>query len=225
MRRTLLSTFAAGALLLLLGGSAAGQSGGEAIHSYVVGIRILDDGDLAITETIDYDFGPELRHGIFRTIPTRFHYDDVSDRVYPIRDVTVESPTAPSDVEVSEEGGSTVIRVGDPEVEISGRHTYALSYRVEGALNGFDEHDELYWNAIGDEWQAPIERVRVVVSAPARVERVACFQGWEGGTDVCGSATRDGRTARFSAGRTSRSAGPPAGPSASMGRRSLPPSP
>ncbi|MCD6021933.1 MAG: hypothetical protein K0R20_1643 [Actinomycetia bacterium] len=202
MRRILLSTFAAAALLALLGGSAAGQTVGEIIHSYVVEIRILDDGDLAVMETIEYDFGPELRHGIFRTIPTRFHHDDVYDRVYPIRDVGVESPTAPSDVEISDEGGSTVIRVGDPEVEISGRHTYTLSYRVEGALNAFDEHDELYWNAIGDEWQAPIERVRVVVGAPAEVQRVACFQGWEGGTDVCGSAAFAGRTARFSAGRT-----------------------
>ena len=154
----------------------------------MVEIRILEDGDLAVTETIDYDFGPELRHGIFRTIPTRFHHDDVYDRVYPIRDVAVESPTAPSDVEVSEEGGSTVIRVGDPDVEISGRHTYALSYRVEGALNAFPDHDELYWNAIGDEWQAPIERVRVDVSAPAAVQRVACFQGWEGVERTCAAA-------------------------------------
>jgi uncharacterized protein (TIGR04222 family) len=202
MRRILLPTFVAGALLLFLGGSAAGQTEGEVIHSYVVEIQILEDGDLAVTESIDYDFGSELRHGIFRTIPTRFHHDDVYDRVYPIRDVTVESPTAPFDVEVSDEGGSTVIRVGDPDVEISGRHTYTLSYRVGGALNAFDEHDELYWNAIGDEWQAPIERVRVVVRAPAEMQRVACFQGWEGGTDVCGSAALDGRTARFVAGRT-----------------------
>jgi uncharacterized protein (TIGR04222 family) len=186
----------------VLGGSAAGQTVGEVIHSYVVEIQILENGDLAVTETIDYDFGSGLRHGIFRTIPTRFHHDDVHDRVYPIRGVTVESPTAPSDVEVSDEGGSTVIRVGDPDAEISGRHTYTLSYRVEGALNAFDEHDELYWNAVGDEWQAPIERVRVVVRAPDDVQRVACFQGWEGGTDVCGSATHDGLTARFSAGRT-----------------------
>ena len=202
MRRILLSTVAAAALLLLLGGAAAGQTVGEVIRSYVVEIRIVDDGDLAVTETIDYDFGSELRHGIFRTIPTRFHHDDVYDRVYPIRDVAVESASAPTDAEVSEEGGSTVIRVGDPDVEISGRHTYTLSYRVEGALNAFDEHDELYWNAIGDEWQAPIERVRVVVRAPTDVQRVACFQGWEGGTDVCGSAAFDGLTARFSAGRT-----------------------
>ena len=201
MRRTLLSTFAAGALLLLLGGSAAGQSGGEVIHSYVVEIRILDDGDLAVTETIDYDFGSELRHGIFRTIPSRFPYDDVNDRVYPIEDVSVESPTAPADVEVSEEGGTTTIRVGDPDVEISGLHTYVLTYRVEGALNGFPDHDELYWNAIGDEWQAPIERAAVTVIAPASIERVACFQGYEGSTEPCARATNDGSRGTFRPGR------------------------
>ena len=68
-------------------------------------IRILENGDLAITETIDYDFGTTPHHGIFRTIPTRLPHDDVSDRVYRIEDVSVESPTAPSDVEVSEEDG------------------------------------------------------------------------------------------------------------------------
>jgi uncharacterized membrane protein YgcG len=201
MRRILLPTFVAAALLLSLGGSAVGQSGGEVIHSYVVEIRILDDGDLTVTETIDYDFGSELRHGIFRTIPSRFPYDDVNDRVYPIEDVSVESRTAPADVDVSEEGGVTTIRVGDPDEEISGRHTYTLSYRVEGALNGFPDHDELYWNAIGDEWQAPIERARVTVTAPTAIQRVTCFQGWDGSTEPCGQARSDGAEATFVPGR------------------------
>jgi uncharacterized membrane protein YgcG len=201
MRRILLSTFAAAALLLLLGGSAAGQSGSEVIHSYMVEIRILDDGDLEITETIDYDFGSSLRHGIFRTIPSRFPYDDVNDRVYPIEDVSVESPTAPADVDVSEEGGLTTVRVGDPDQEISGRHTYTLTYRVEGALNAFPDHDELYWNAIGNEWQAPIERARVTVTAPATIQRVTCFQGYEGSTEPCDRATSDGSGASFRPGR------------------------
>ena len=201
MRRILLPTFAAVALLLLLGGSAAGQSVGEVIHSFVVEIRILDDGDLEITETIDYDFGSSLRHGIFRTIPSRFPYDDVNDRVYPIEDISVESPTAPADVDVSEEGGLTTIRVGDPDEEISGRHTYTISYRVEGALNGFPDHDELFWNAIGDDWQVPIEAVRVAVVAPADVQRVTCFQGYEGSTEPCARARYEGSEAMFAPGR------------------------
>src|SRR5262245_24741680 len=188
------------ALVVAWAGPAAAQTS-ESIPSYVVGIRILPDGDLQITERITYDFGSESRHGIFRTIPSRFIYDDVNDRVYRIEDVQVTSPTAPDDIEVSEEGGTTTIRVGDPDQEITGQQTYLLRYRVEGALNGFPDHDELYWNAIGDEWQAPIQRARVTVEAPAAIQRVTCFQGYQGSTEACGRATSDGSTARFAPGR------------------------
>jgi uncharacterized membrane protein YgcG len=204
MGRVLRASIVATGLIALVwtwAGAAAAQTG-ESIPSYVVGIRIRPDGDLEITERITYDFGSEPRHGIFRTIPSRFTYDDVDDRVYRIEDVEVTSPTAPDDVEVAEEGGTTTIRVGDPDQEINGRHRYTLRYRVEGALNGFPDHDELYWNAIGDEWQAPIERARVTVEAPADIQRVACFQGYQGSTEECGRATFEGAVARFAPGRT-----------------------
>jgi Predicted membrane protein (DUF2207) len=200
MRRLVRASLAAAALVLVPAGAAAAQSGGEVIHSYDVEIQILDTGDLTITERIDYDFGTELRHGIFRTIPSRFYVDDVNDRIYPIVDVVVQSD-APDDVDVSEEGGITTIRIGDPDVEISGRHVYTLSYRVEGALNAFPDHDELYWNAIGDEWAAPIERARVRVRTPAQIQRVACFQGYEGSTEPCARAEARDLTASFSSGR------------------------
>ena len=188
--------------LLLVAGSAAAQSGSEVIHSYEVDIEILDTGDLVVTERIDYDFGSALRHGIFRTIPTRYYLDEVNDRVYRIEDVAVQSPTAPVDVDVSSEGAFTKIRVGDPDVEISGRHRYTLTYRVEGVLNPFSDHDELYWNAIGDEWQAPIDGVEVTVRAPADIERATCFQGYQGATEPCAQARVRGSTVRFLAGRT-----------------------
>ncbi len=202
MRRLLRSLFAAAALLLLLAAPAAAQSAGEVIHDYAVEIQILPDGDLGVTETIDYDFGSQLRHGIFRTIPSRYYFDEVSDRIYRIEDVSVTATGgAPSDVETSQEGSSTVIRIGDPDVEISGRHTYTIAYRVEGALNTFSDHDELYWNAIGDEWAVAIERADVGVRAPADIQRVTCFQGYDGSTESCASE-REGSTATFSPGRT-----------------------
>ena len=200
MARALRSTFAAAALLVLFAGPAWAQSAQEVIHDYTVEIQILADGHLKITETIDYDFGSTRHHGIFRTIPTRFPYDEVNDRIYPIDDVSAQSD-APDDVDVSEEGSFTKIRVGDPDVEISGRHTYTLTYRVEGALNSFPDHDELYWNAIGDEWQAPIERARVTVTAPGSIQRVTCFQGYQGSTEPCARSGARGETATFSPGR------------------------
>ena len=201
MRRILFSTIAGVGLVALLTAHAHATDLPEVIGSYEVEIRILNNGDLSITERIEYSFGSNLRHGILRTIATRFPYDDTYDRVFPIEDVVVESATAPSDVEISEEGGITTIRVGDPDVEITGLHTYVITYRVEGALNGFPDHDELYWNAIGDEWQAPIERARVTVSAPAAIQRVTCFQGWKGSTEPCGRARHEGSDATFAPGR------------------------
>jgi hypothetical protein len=202
MARILRSSFAAAVLLVLLGVPAWAQSTQEVIHDYTVEIQILSDGHLKITETIDYDFGSTRHHGIFRTIPTRYYRDDVYDRIYRIEDVSVTaSAGAPSDTEVSQEGTSTVIRIGDPDVEISGRHTYTVVYRVEGALNAFADHDELYWNAIGDEWSVPIERADVTVHTPADIRQVTCFQGYAGSTESC-IAEQQGPTAAFSAGRT-----------------------
>ena len=35
--------------------------------------------------------------------------------------------------------------------------TYAIDYTVEGALTGFPDHDELFWDAIGNQWTVPID--------------------------------------------------------------------
>ena len=199
MRRIFRPSFGA-ALLVLVALPAWAQSAQEVIHDYTVEIRVLSDGDVRIRETIEYDFGTSRHHGIFRTIPSRYHRDSVYDRVYRIEDVSVTASGAPSNTEVSQEGSSTVIRIGDPDVEISGRHTYTIAYRVAGALNAFTDHDELYWNAIGDEWKVPIERAEVTVHAPTDIRRVTCFQGYTGSTEPC-TAEQKGPTATLSAGR------------------------
>ena len=183
----------------LLASSPAHAQVGERITSYDVAIDIRDDGSLAIVETIEYDFGSTPRHGILRDIPTRLRYDDTTTASTPSTSSGCEaSEGTPANYEVeSVEGGITRIRVGDADTEITGRHTYELTYTVEAALNGFRDHDELYWNAIGTEWSAPIERATVRVQAPADITQVACFQGYRGSTLPCDRATSSGATARF----------------------------
>jgi len=41
----------------------------EEITSFISDITINQSGTIGVVETIDYDFGNEDRHGIFRTIP------------------------------------------------------------------------------------------------------------------------------------------------------------
>jgi hypothetical protein len=183
----------------LAGGSAAFAQAGERITGYDVVIEIGDDGMLTIVETIDYDFGSDPRHGILRDIPTRSTYDETYDRVYPLEVIGVRGSgdTPAGYVVEAVEGGITRIRIGDADIEITGRHTYELTYTVDAALNGFPDHDELYWNAVGSEWPAPIERATIAVRAPAEITQVACFQGYEGSTLPCDRSTAKGAEARF----------------------------
>jgi uncharacterized protein (TIGR04222 family) len=168
-------------------GPAAAQSVGERIESYAVAIEVRPTGLIHVSEAIAYDFGANPRHGIEREIPVRFHYDGRYDRIYRVRRVTVRAgPGTPAKVKQSDSGNRKVIRIGDPGRTITGLHTYTIDYDVEGALNGFPEHDELYWNAIGTEWAVAIGRPSVSVMTPAPTTAVTCFAGPSGSNSPCG---------------------------------------
>ncbi len=178
-------------LWMVLVPSPAGAQGFvfESTPRFDVHIGIEPSGDLLVTETIVQEFGSTPRHGIFRFIPDRLWYDEKFDRVYPIELLSVStSANTPDDVETKEENGNFVIRIGDPDTTVTGRHTYEIVYRVKGAMNGFGDHDELFWNAIGDRWEQSIGQMNVRVSAPADVTRVACYQGTFGSTTPCDQA-------------------------------------
>jgi hypothetical protein len=181
---------------------ASAQSGTEKIDHYVFDAVVEDDGDLVVTERITYDFGTVEHHGIFRDIPTRLRYDGKYDRVYPLRDVEVSSPDAPDDVSREDGGGGTTrLRIGDPDRTITGVHEYTIRYRLEGALNPFPEHIELYWNAIGAQWEVPIDDAVATVRTPTGIQEVTCFAGPEHSTTTCDSGTFEGRDARFTQAR------------------------
>jgi uncharacterized membrane protein YgcG len=181
-------------------GSPALAQTSEVIHSYDVAIEIRADGSIRVTEVIAYDFGPTAHHGIFRDVPTREAYDDRYDRLFPLHVESVEATGgASADYEVSQEpGGITRIKIGDPDETITGPHTYTIVYTVEAAMNGFRDHDELYWNAIGAYWEVPVETATATVSAPAPITDITCYTGPVGSTAPCDKERilQDG-TARF----------------------------
>jgi hypothetical protein len=197
MRRSLTLSIFAGLAMLL---SASPASAVERIDAYDVVIEIESSGDLLITETIAYDFGDAERRGIFRDVPTalRWEPDERYDRIYPLDVVSVSSATAPDQYAVEDAGGGkTRIRIGDPDTYITGAHTYAIAYRIDGGLNGFEDHDELYWNAIGADWSVVIDAPTVTVQAPVPIEQVACFAGPDGSSLPCDGSKVRGSTARF----------------------------
>jgi uncharacterized protein (TIGR04222 family) len=185
--------------VLLQSNPASAQLSTERIRSYQADIRIQESGTIEVVEEIEYDFADLEKHGIFRDIPARLAYDDRYDRIFPIEVISVTgSPDTPDQYEVLEEGPNLQIKIGDPDRTITGLHTYTITYQVEGALNAFDEHYELYWNAVGTDWSVPIDRASVRLTAPASIQRIACFVGPTGSTDPCADDRFDGRVASFS---------------------------
>jgi predicted membrane protein DUF2207 len=184
----------------LLGMTASAQEG-WVIERFHAEIQIRRDASLAIVESIDVDFGPLDRHGIFREIPVRYEADDDHDRVYDleVRSV-VDGAGRRLPYEVSSRGANVVIRIGDPDRTVTGRQTYRIAYDVRGALNAFADHDELFWNVNG-EWPVPLGRVsaRVAVDGGG-VERTACFEGDPGSTAPC-RVSREGDLVFYTATR------------------------
>ncbi|MGY1856935.1 DUF2207 domain-containing protein [Modestobacter sp. SYSU DS0290] len=189
---------ATGGLLVLgaaLLGGCTSDGPAEAIRSYDVRVEAAADGTLRVTEVIDYDFGDEERHGIERLIPERLPYEQTRDRLHPISDVSVDSPTgAPADTELTREDGVLTIRVGDEDTEVSGRHTYEIGYRVAGVADAGSEVDELRWNAVGTGWQVPIDDVDVRVTGPGGAAPVEadCVVGDQGSRTPCEAAVEPG---------------------------------
>lgn len=209
--RRLVALLAGALALLALAAPAAAQDPGWVIESFDTDLEITPDGVVHVTETIAVDFRSLQRRGIFRDIPVRYTLSrdaeralvpegaDPADvlRAIEISDIEV-SASAPDDVDLTRPTRFSPrdlrIRIGDPDVEVTGRQHYEIRYVVRGALNRFEDVDELSWNTTGHGWEAPIQRATATVTAPDIVQ-TACFRGPPGSTTPC----EQGDGARFSA--------------------------
>ncbi|MDQ4134130.1 MAG: DUF2207 domain-containing protein [Actinomycetota bacterium] len=199
MALLVLALLAAMACLLPAAGPASAQAPDEWITSYLVEITIEEAGSILVREIINYDFGPTPKHGIFRDVPVRSRYNGRYDRIHPIEIVSIDgSPGTPVEYKLENKGNDKRIRIGDPDRTITEGHRYTINYRVDGAVTGFPDHDELYWNAVGTEWSVPIAEATVRVYAPAEIDKAACFTGPQGSNLPCATAAHEGRSASFS---------------------------
>jgi uncharacterized membrane protein len=184
------------ALTVIASSPAAAADTGWTVDSFHADITIRSTGVIAIAETIDVDFGDLAKHGIFRTIPTRYRYDDQHDRTYALAVQSVTDRTGrPWTYQVTRGDSATQIKIGDAARTLSGKQSYRITYTVGGALNAFADHDELYWNVNGDQWDVPMRAVTASVTVPiGTLGRIACFEGPGGSTEPCRANGTDSNT-------------------------------
>ncbi len=188
-----LMTLLAAAIFFL---PASHVSASEQIKSFSSDITINKDASLDIVEEIVYDFGTAFKHGIYRDIPVSYKTDKGgrSIEIYRVS-VTDEKGLAQMFSE-TRSGSIKKIKIGDPNLTVTGLKTYRIRYSVNGAINYFDDHDELYWNVTGNEWQVPIglARAKISVSPATATSSLStyCYYGKSGSKDKCDSRTAAG---------------------------------
>ncbi len=175
------------ALVLLGGFLFATAVHAESITSWQSDITVQQDSTVSVTETIEYSFGNQQRHGIYRSIPYSYIRDGAKYNVrIQVQSVTDEDG-ATQPYSTTKWGGELEIKIGDADIYVSGTHTYVITYTIQRAINYFDDHDELYWNVTGTEWDVPIHNALATVSLSGVIDkqdlRVACYTGIFGSTN------------------------------------------
>jgi uncharacterized protein (TIGR04222 family) len=200
VRRAAAALAAVIASLALLAGLASADEG-WVITSFAADISIQRDSSLRIVEAINLDFGALQKHGIFRTIPVRYQWDDTHVRVYELRVRSVTDAAGKGiRYETADAGPFKKIKIGDPDRTVSGRQTYRITYDVAGAMNALPDHDELFWNVNGANWPVASREVAATVHAPGGIGQVACYEGLAGSRAPC-RMTSSATTATFAATR------------------------
>lgn len=170
--------------------------------SFSADITVNSDASIDVRETIIVDFLVE-KHGIFRNIPYRFKTPDGGSASIPIEGVSVTMDGGTVPASITKNSNEVVAKIGDPDKTIIGQHTYVISYRALAAVNFFTDHDELYWNATGDQWDQPLTSVTATVHAPAGFEtgtlRTACYTGESGSTATDCTMRQQGNDAVYTA--------------------------
>jgi len=158
---------------------------GWVITSFQSNITVNRDSSLTILETIRVNFAQE-HHGIFRTIPLRYRYDDNHDRYYNLQVQAVTDGTKDLPYDAYVDSYNEVVKIGDPNVMVSGDQVYVIQYSVVGAMNSFSDHDELFWNVDGALWPVAKRSVTATVNLPARAfQKATCYEGPTGSRQGC----------------------------------------
>ncbi len=169
------------------------QDGGWTIRSFDVTYEINEDGTVRTTEQIDVDFGSLERHGIFRDIPVEYGYDSDNNRLMRLSDIEIDDGSSPVQWTIDSKEPTMRLRIGDPDVLVTGEQRYRIQYTINDGLNPFTDHDELFWNVTGNDWPVPIESANATVLVPGDViDEVQCFEGRSGSTARCHTAIDPG---------------------------------
>lgn len=172
------------------------------IESCDTDMSVRKDSSVVITEMIRVDFSGDFnRHGIYRDIPLE-GTDNWGNKIrFRLSDLGVLDGTSVAQIQTTRQGIYLHIRIGNPQVLVDGEHTYIIRYVLLRAVHFFTDHDEVYWNGVGDKWDVPIEHASAAVTIPSPAPGALHAVAYTGAYGSTGSdavvSTSGGKVARF----------------------------
>lgn len=155
------------------------------------------NGTVDVTEKITARFNGAW-NGLYRTVPVQYHTPQGFRWTLRLdRFSATDSMGQPLETESARERHYIRYKIWVPGAH-DATHTVVLKYRALNGLRFFDDHDELYWNVTGDEWDIPIEAAsaQIVLPQGAANLRALAFNGAYGSTARDAVVTTEGNTVR-----------------------------
>jgi uncharacterized membrane protein YgcG len=184
-------------LLLALWAAPAAAQRSYTIDRFDAVIQVQRDAGIRVTETITARFVGSW-NGIYRTIPVTYRTPQGFNWTLGL---SLQSATdgegRPLRVEASRERHYIKFKIWVPGAADATR-TVVLRYRATNGLRFFEDHDELYWNVTGDEWDVGLGAAAARIELPAGAEgvRAIAFNGAYGSTAQEAKVETSGTTVR-----------------------------
>ena len=186
-------------LALLLAAAPASAQRSLAIRHFDAAVVVNRDASVDVTETFTVEFSGKW-NGVYRTVPVQYETPQGFSWTLRLDNVSAtDGEGASLKIEQARERHYMKFKLWVPGAEDATR-TVIFRYRAVNGLRFFEDHDELYWNLTGDEWDMPIEAVtaRIELPPPATGVRAIAFNGAYGSTAQDADIAIEGNTVRVS---------------------------
>jgi uncharacterized membrane protein YgcG len=125
----------------------------------------------------------DQNHGILRAIPESYNGHTLS-----LKNISVTNESGKAyQFTTSSQNGNKVLKIGNPNQYAHGRTIYKINYEVQDVTSYFSDHDELFWDINGDQWNQPFATVTANIHIAKKLvnslqDRRLCYAGIHGGT-------------------------------------------
>ena len=158
---------------------------GERMLSFDVTAELRGDSSLLVTERIRVIIEHKtINHGIYRVLPISQRLEGGGIKRYDYNFVSVSLDG--KDVPYSQviRSGNIAIAIGSAQKKAPlGEHVYEIRYRTSNHVLFFGNHDEIYFNVTGNNWNFPIDNASFTFLVPGgttNILKTTAFTGAHG---------------------------------------------